>query len=65
MHGHGKFTWPSEIGQATYIGLFRDDRRVKGKVYDGKYRVLESIDREEDEVAEGASKSKADGSENN
>ena len=34
MHGHGKFTWPSELGKATFIGTFKEDRRMKGKIFD-------------------------------
>lgn len=33
MHGHGKFSWPREIGY-IFIGEFREDKRIQGKIYD-------------------------------
>ena len=33
MHGHGKFQWPKSIG-FTFIGEFKNDKRVQGRIYD-------------------------------
>jgi len=28
MHGFGKFTWPSTIGEVSFIGEFKYDKKV-------------------------------------
>lgn len=42
MHGHGKFCWPVTVGDGniTFIGEFENDRRVKGKVFDGQMNLI-------------------------
>jgi hypothetical protein len=42
MHGHGKFDWPKELG-CTFIGVFENDKRVSGKIYDSNFNIIKVI----------------------
>ena len=45
MHGHGKFTWPTPPG-GIFIGEFKDDKRIKGKIFDNKLNLLREYQRD-------------------
>lgn len=61
MHGHGKFTWPvvktkGKDVQLTFIGEFREDRRIRGKIYDEEYNLIQEYDHEEQEHQQKSAK---------
>mmetsp|Transcript_8428 Transcript_8428/g.12849 ORF Transcript_8428/g.12849 Transcript_8428/m.12849 type:complete len:102 (+) Transcript_8428:2258-2563(+) len=40
MSGHGKFTWPLSKGSAIFLGEFKEDKRVSGKIFDATCSFL-------------------------